>query len=66
MCIRDSVTIVSAYLLGMVTNSSLISGFAASMVTKLAGGEIPDVMMLALDKVPRYALNGMLLPLRCV
>lgn len=33
------------------------------MVTKLAGGEIPDVMMLAMDQVPRYALNGMLLPL---
>ncbi len=37
--------------------------YADTMVTKLAGGEIPDVMMLAMDQVPRYALNGMLLPL---
>ena len=33
------------------------------MITKLAAGEIPDVMMLAMDQVPRYALNGMLMPL---
>ena len=39
------------------------SQYADTMVTKLAGGEIPDVMMLAMDQVPRYALNGMLLPL---
>lgn len=39
------------------------SKYADTMVTKLAGGEIPDVMMLAMDQVPRYALNGMLLPL---
>lgn len=37
--------------------------YANSMITKLAGGEIPDVMMLAMDQVPRYALNDMLLPL---
>ncbi|MEG0692205.1 MAG: sugar ABC transporter substrate-binding protein [Oscillospiraceae bacterium] len=39
------------------------SKYADTMVTKLAGGEIPDVMMLAMDQVPRYALSGMLLPL---
>ena len=39
------------------------SKYADTMVTKLAGGEVPDVMMLAMDQVPRYALNGMLLPL---
>ncbi len=39
------------------------SKYADTMVTKLAGGEIPDVMMLAMDQVPRYALNDMLLPL---
>ena len=39
------------------------SQYADTMVTKLAGGEIPDVMMLAMDQVPRYALNGMLMPL---
>ena len=37
--------------------------YANSMITKLAGGEIPDVMMLAMDQVPRYALNDMLLSL---
>lgn len=39
------------------------SKYADTMVTKLAGGEIPDVMMLAMDQVPRYALNGILMPL---
>jgi multiple sugar transport system substrate-binding protein len=39
------------------------SGYADAMITKLAAGEIPDVMMLAMDQVPRYALQGMLLPL---
>lgn len=39
------------------------SKYADTMVTKLAGGEIPDVMMLAMDQVPRYAISGMLLPL---
>ncbi|MEI3014394.1 MAG: extracellular solute-binding protein [Ruthenibacterium lactatiformans] len=39
------------------------SDYADTMITKLAGGEIPDVMMLAMDQVPRYALNDMLLPL---
>ena len=39
------------------------SKYADTMITKLASGEIPDVMMLAMDQVPRYALNGMLLPL---
>lgn len=39
------------------------SKYADTMITKLAAGEIPDVMMLAMDQVPRYALNGMLLPL---
>lgn len=39
------------------------SKYADTMVTKLASGEIPDVMMLAMDQVPRYALNNMLLPL---
>lgn len=39
------------------------SKYADTMVTKLAGGEIPDVMMLAMDQIPRYALSGMLLPL---
>jgi len=39
------------------------SGYADAMITKLAAGEIPDVMMLAMDQVPRYALQGILLPL---
>jgi len=39
------------------------SKYADTMITKLAGGEIPDVMMLAMDQVPRYALSGLLLPL---
>lgn len=39
------------------------SKYADTMITKLAAGEIPDVMMLAMDQVPRYALKGMLLPL---
>ncbi len=39
------------------------SKYADTMVTKLAGGEIPDVMMLAMDQIPRYATSGMLLPL---
>lgn len=39
------------------------SKYADTMITKLAAGEIPDVMMLAMDQVPRYALNGMLMPL---
>ena len=39
------------------------SKYADTMVTKLAAGEIPDVMMLAMDQVPRYALNDMLYPL---
>lgn len=39
------------------------SGYADAMVTKLAAGEIPDVMMLAMNQIPRYALQGMLLPL---
>lgn len=39
------------------------SKYADTMVTKLAGGEIPDVMMLAMDQVPRYALNDILMPL---
>lgn len=30
-------------------------GYADTMITKLAGGETPDVMMLAMDQVPRYA-----------
>lgn len=34
------------------------SDYANTMVTKLAGGEIPDVMMLAMDQVPRYAKSG--------
>ena len=39
------------------------SGYADAMIIKLAAGEIPDVMMLAMDQIPRYALQGMLLPL---
>ena len=39
------------------------SDYPNTMITKLAGGEIPDVMMLAMDQVPRYALNDMLMPL---
>ncbi len=39
------------------------SKYADTMITKLVGGEIPDVMMLAMDQVPRYAAAGMLLPL---
>lgn len=39
------------------------SKYADTMVTKLVGGEIPDVMMLAMDQVPRYAQADMLLPL---
>lgn len=39
------------------------SDYANTMVTKLAGGEIPDVMMLAMDQVPRYALSDMIMPL---
>jgi len=39
------------------------SKYADTMITKLAGGEIPDVMMLAMDQIPRYALSGLLLPL---
>ena len=39
------------------------SKYADTMVTKLAGGEIPDVMMLAMDQIPRYALSDILLPL---
>lgn len=39
------------------------SNYADTMITKLAGGEIPDVMMLAMDQVPRYAMNGILMPL---
>jgi len=39
------------------------SKYADTMVTKLAAGEIPDVMMLAMDQVPRYAKAGMLMPL---
>ena len=39
------------------------SKYADTMITKLAAGEIPDVMMRAMDPVPRYALNGMLMPL---
>ena len=39
------------------------SKYADTMITKLAAGEIPDVMMRAMDQVPRYALNGMLMPL---
>ncbi|MBS5949328.1 MAG: sugar ABC transporter substrate-binding protein [Clostridium sp.] len=37
--------------------------YADTMVTKLAGGEIPDVMMLAMDQVPRYAKKNMVMPL---
>lgn len=37
--------------------------YADTMVTKLAGGEIPDVMMLAMDQVVRYASNGIIMPL---
>ncbi|MDY0290161.1 MAG: sugar ABC transporter substrate-binding protein [Sphaerochaeta sp.] len=39
------------------------SKYADTMVTKLVGGEIPDVMMLAMDQVPRYASANILLPL---
>lgn len=39
------------------------SKYANTMVIKLAGGEIPDVMMLAMDQIPRYAQNGMIMPL---
>lgn len=39
------------------------SKYANTMITKLAAGECPDVMMLAMDQVPRYALNNMLRPL---
>ncbi|HHY65527.1 MAG TPA: extracellular solute-binding protein, partial [Clostridiaceae bacterium] len=39
------------------------SKYADTMITKLAGGEIPDVMMLAMDQIPRYALSGLLMPL---
>ncbi len=37
--------------------------YAETMVTKLAGGEVPDVMMLAMDQVVRYASNGIIMPL---
>lgn len=38
--------------------------YANTMITRLAGGgEIPDVMMLAMDQVPRYALAGKLMSL---
>jgi len=37
--------------------------YADTMVTKLASGETPDVMMLAMDQLPRYALSKMLMPL---
>lgn len=37
--------------------------YANTMVTKLAAGERPDVMMLAMDQVPRYALAEMIMPL---
>ncbi|HOW38807.1 MAG TPA: extracellular solute-binding protein, partial [Bacillota bacterium] len=39
------------------------SKYADTMVTKLVGGEIPDVMMLAMDQLPRYASANMLLSL---
>ena len=39
------------------------SKYADTMVTKLAGGASPDVMMLAMDQIPRYALSDILLPL---
>lgn len=39
------------------------SDYANTMVTKLAGGEVPDVMMLAMDQVPRYAKSDMIMPL---
>lgn len=39
------------------------SKYADTMVTKMTGGEIPDVMMLAMDQVPRYASSDMLMPL---
>lgn len=38
-------------------------GYADTMITKLAGGETPDVMMLAMDQVPRYAKKNMIMPL---
>ncbi|MBS5883927.1 sugar ABC transporter substrate-binding protein [Clostridium sp.] len=38
-------------------------GYADTMITKLAGGETPDVMMLAMDQVPRYAKKNMVMPL---
>lgn len=37
--------------------------YANTMVTKLAAGEVPDVMMLAMDQVPRYANAGLLTPI---
>ncbi len=38
--------------------------YANTMITRLAGGgEIPDVMMLAMDQVPRYAGADKLMPL---
>lgn len=37
--------------------------YADTMVTKLASGEIPDVMMLAMDQVPRYANAGLIMPI---
>ncbi len=39
------------------------SGYADAMIIKLAGGEIPDVMMLAMDKLPKFVTSGLLLPL---
>ena len=39
------------------------SDYANTMITRLAGGDVPDVMMLAMDQVPRYALNDVLMPL---
>ncbi|HHV13484.1 MAG TPA: sugar ABC transporter substrate-binding protein [Clostridiales bacterium] len=39
------------------------SGYADAMITKLAAGEVPDVMMLAMDQVPRYAGANMIMPL---
>ncbi|WP_300382711.1 sugar ABC transporter substrate-binding protein [Clostridium sp.] len=37
--------------------------YANTMITKLAGGEKPDVMMLAMDQVPRYAKKNMIMQL---
>ncbi|MEG1687516.1 MAG: sugar ABC transporter substrate-binding protein, partial [Angelakisella sp.] len=37
--------------------------YADTMETKLSAGEIPDVMMLGMDHLPRYVDKGMLLPL---